>query len=381
MNINIKYNLKSFFRKVQYLFREKIFKRVYNKRLAFLLYDELDSAIEKRLTYFFEKQLVVVKLKASVIYLEILNFLPNIKLYFVKNANIETKVRKYSGFKNVSPFSNPMDAWEYHIILSKCFKADLDSSKLLFNEVVDKKKLSKKDKVYVLGTGPSLEKAIQFDFSSGYIVVCNTIVKDKLLWNYLNPDFFVAGDALYHFSDSSFARKFREDLVERMSETPDTYFVYPAIFDAFIKTKLSSLSNRCIPIPIGAHKNILVDLRNDFFLPSKGNVLNLLLFPLASTLSRNINLWGFDGRKKSELNIFWENSNQHFYNDLILEQREEHPAFYAHFIPPGNESKYVNNVHGDELENDLTYGESIGYKIKMMHESYTPSLQKRYIDD
>lgn len=285
-------------------------------------------------------------------------------------------------FYNIDPCCNPLDGWVYHTILSKIdpfteniCKKSRDRFNNLMSMLYDKKLL----KSYLFGTGSSLEKAITRDWNDGYKIVCNTIVKDKELWHHLNPDIIVAGDAIYHFSENLFATAFRHDLASRLEETEQTVFIYPSIFHPFVKTYFKKFENRLIPIPVGHHNNFVHDLTKDFSLPQIGNILNLLLLPLGMTLSKNIYLWGFNGRAPDDKD-FWKNSNKHFYTNLVFDIKSKHPQFFNHYVPAGNQAKYVETFHGDNLEIELTEAETKGWSFNMMHFSYTPALKKRIIN-
>jgi len=233
------------------------------------------------------------------------------------------------------------------------------------------------NRVYVFGTGPSLEKAIERDWSDGYRIVCNTIVRDKKMWHHIDPDFIVAGDALYHFSDSDFAFNFRRDLKKRLTESPRVLFVYPYMFHNFIVREFVGFEDQLVPIPIGDQKEIDVDLSKDFKLPNLGNILNLLLLPLACTLSKNVFLWGFDGRAPTD-KYFWSNSGKHTYGEDLEKMVKEHPAFFEKNVPKDDPNKYVLSVHGDLLDKLLTRAESVGFRFVMMHKSWTETLNKRF---
>jgi hypothetical protein len=237
---------------------------------------------------------------------------------------------------------------------------------------------SGKEKVYVFGTGPSLDAAIGRDFSDGHVVVCNTIGRDPALWHHLKPDFVAAGDAIYHFGHTAHARAFRADLQKRLLESAGrTWFVYPELFDAIVRKEFRDLQDILIPIPSGKHEDIHVNLCDRFELPSGlGNVLNVLLLPLACTLSKSIWLWGFDGRAPDD-KLFWSNSTRHAYPELMKELLDDHPAFFEKMVPRGNEGSYVKRVHGDALDERLVRAEAAGYQFVMMHFSWTETLNKR----
>ncbi|MBF0231887.1 MAG: hypothetical protein HQK65_02460 [Desulfamplus sp.] len=282
---------------------------------------------------------------------------------------------------NVDYNKNHVDGWEWFRLTSYCYKnnasdSDNYNTKKIFTNYINILKKNNFNKTYIFGTGPSLSNAINGDWSDGYRIVCNTIVRDSKLWNHINPHFIVAGDAIYHFGHTPFANKFREDLKKRMYES-DTYFLYPSTFDHLVKRTLPEFEDRLIPVVIGSHKNIWVNLTRDFSLPAIGNVLNLLLLPLACTLSKKIHLWGFDGKAPKD-KLFWSNSCKHSYPELLQGLKLAHPAFFSHFVPENDPYSYVNSVLGEQFENNLKQAESQGFEFKMLHFSWTPTLNQRF---
>jgi len=232
--------------------------------------------------------------------------------------------------------------------------------------------------VYLFGTGPSLQLANQRSFADGTTIVCNTIVRDPELWHHLAPAILTAGDAIYHFGHTPHARAFRADALRRLQESNgDTLFVYPAQFDVIVRPEFQNVQSLLVPIPFGDHSDITVDLTKHFCLPQIENVLATLLLPLGCTLGNDVRLWGFDGRAPSDSG-FWANSDRHAYPELIQSIRDAHPAFFAEKTPKGEEAKYVNRVHGDLLDERLTEAEGRGFEFRMLHASWTPTLQKRY---
>ena len=161
-----------------------------------------------------------------------------------------------------------------------------------------------------------------------------------------------------------------------MRET-QTYFIYPLMFHSRVERELSEFSSRLIPVPQGEFGDIVYDMSSKFAMPYLGNVLTMMLLPIATNLSKKVYLWGFDGRAPGD-KLFWSNSKQHSYPELLPELVLTHPAFFAYHVPDKNPTKYVKEVHGDVLEKLLIGAESKGYRFVMMHPSYTPSLQKRF---
>lgn len=363
------------------------YKRFYNllNRFIFLNHiilvihsnHELKEQIFERINYYFGKNTILIKYKYNNFTIKLFALLPILKVYFGIDNTGKHYLSNQWLFYNIDPISNPFDAWEYHTIISlnhKINKTNKIKFKYLYNNI------KWKNKSYLFATGNSLSDAINYSFNDGNIIVCNTIVKDEILWKHLKPDIIVAGDALYHFSDSKFAIEFRKDLKKRLQDSTHTFFIFPIIFEKFIYREFSEFKHRLIGIPIGTRRNITDNILEKFELPSFGNVLNLLMLPIACTISKNIYFWGFDGRAPLDKD-FWKNSNSHFYQEFIDELKLDHPAFFNYHIPIGNENKYVNDVHGDILENELTKAENKNFKFIMMHFSNTKALQKRYKHD
>jgi hypothetical protein len=232
--------------------------------------------------------------------------------------------------------------------------------------------------VYLFGTGPSLQLARQRSFADGTTVVCNTIVRDPELWHHLAPALLTAGDAIYHFGHTQHARAFRADALCRLQESNGrTLFVYPAQFDVIVRSEFQDVKSLLVPVPFGDHTDITVNLTKRFCLPQIENVLATLLLPLGCTLSNDVRMWGFDGRAPNDSG-FWANSDRHAYPELMQSIRDAHPAFFAEKIPKGEEAQYVNRVHGDLLDERLIEAEGRGFEFRMLHASWTPTLQKRY---
>ncbi|MDB5037072.1 MAG: hypothetical protein JWQ35_600 [Bacteriovoracaceae bacterium] len=300
-------------------------------------------------------------------------------LIWGQDSRIPFWLRKLrSDIYDVNFTTNPGDGWEWvrfgEAVATVAEKASDASSR--FNEIVAVLKTQKKNKVFLFGTGPSLDWSWQKTWNDGYRVVCNTIVRDKELFDFISPDFIAAGDAIYHFGHTDFARAFRKDLKRRLSETK-VHFIYPAQFHMIVIRELGEFKERLIPIPVGKSKSISNDLTKDFHLPALGNALALLLLPVGCTLSRNVYLWGFDGRAPTD-KLFWSNSIKHSYPELMGSLQAAHPKFYDHHVPKEDPNKYVKTVLGDVLEEAFNEAENKGWSFTMMHFSWTRALQKRF---
>ncbi|MCB0930705.1 MAG: hypothetical protein KDB71_02240 [Mycobacterium sp.] len=304
----------------------------------------------------------------------------------VDEAAIPAFLCRHTGWiANLDYDKNYSDGWALMDLGTALSRKDLDNrisrGREIFVDRVKQIKAVGPRPVYLFGTGPSLILASQRSFSDGITVVCNTIVRDANIWHELKPAFFAAGDAIYHFGDNLHARTFRADALRRLQESEGrTLFVYPARYDVIIRSEFCDIEELLVPIPMGEHTDVTNNLISRFALPNVPNVLNNLLLPLGCTLSADIRLCGFDGRAPNDTG-FWSYSSAHAYPELIPTIRNAHPAFFDALLPKGDESRYVRQTHGDWLDSRLSDAESRGFKFRMLHPSWTPTLNARYIQD
>jgi hypothetical protein len=283
--------------------------------------------------------------------------------------------------QRIDPRLDADAAWNWHIALSRTVTLPANHRQLAhhaFRSLVERLKTRGLQRAYIFGTGPSLGTAATRDFRDGYRIVCNTIVRDPELMRHLNPDIIVAADALYHFSDTDHAIAFRNDLKARMREL-DVTFCYPDTFQAFVRQEFHEFNGRCIPVPGGGALDLTADLTKDFRLPALGNVLGMILLPLACNLAKHVCLLGFDGRKSDD-KLFWSNSERHSYPSLIERMSREYPAFYNKHVPQKDPSAYVRDVQGDSLDAAMSTAEKNGWRFTMLAPSTSPALAKRPLE-
>ena len=329
--------------------------------------------VMRRMNFFFNDQFNIKILKSNKLPLFF-----NKPIFSVGFDNVKTFKFFYRGFiYDVDYDNDPNEAWEYHNALTFINK-EIDFLK--YQQKLSDYRTSLDSTTntgsYVFGTGPSLENAINREWQDGFKVVCNTIGKDKELWHHINPHAIVCGDGIYHFGIGDFAVKFREDLKCRLKES-STIMIYPSIFHTFVLREFSEFSNRLYPIPIQNIKTVHHDLMKNYSLPQLENILPLLLLPVACTFSKNVFLWGFDGRAPKDQD-FWKNSNKHFYQEYVDQLKVLHPAFFTKQIPANSQKAYVEKVHGQVLEDVLSKAEKNGYVFEILHKTFTPVLAKRH---
>ena len=302
-------------------------------------------------------------------------------LRFGIDAPPDLLARVHGGIFDIDWRTNPLDGWHW-----------IDAASRVQNHVVDLTRASQSYRAFkadvadraavgttIFGTGPSLELARQRTWREGVRIVCNTIVRDADLWHHIDPDMVVAGDGIYHFGFTAFAEAFRSDLIARLNESARTKFLYPAQFDIVVRRSMpNDLHTRLVPVPVGTGLDIHTSLKR-LELPALGNVLNLLLLPVACDISRQVSLWGFDGRAPTD-QLFWSNSAKQSYAELLPGLQAAHPAFFDHNVPKDDPEKYLRSVYGDVLENCLRQAEAEGWTFRMLHKSWTKSLADRSVE-
>ena len=299
-------------------------------------------------------------------------------LFGADDARQHPLAKLHGGVFDIDWRTNPSDGWHWidAAAWSASHAADISASASRLHQLRNRLQAEGLPRCYLFGTGPSLGLAQQRDWSDGIRIVCNTIVRDAKLWHHIRPHAVVAGDGIYHFGFTEFARAFRHDLRARLEESPSVPFIYPAQFDLIVRRALPGLDNQLIPLPVGIRATVHDCFDGRFELPGLGNVLSLLLLPLGCALSRRVGLWGFDGRAPAD-RLFWANSSRHSYTELLPTLQTAHPAFFDHHVPKDDPEKYLRSVHGDVLDYALQQAEQAGWQFEMLHPSWTKILARR----
>lgn len=230
------------------------------------------------------------------------------------------------------------------------------------------------ERSYVFATGPSLSRAWEFDFEAGSVkIVCNSIVKNDELLDHIDPDVLVFADPVFHFGPSEYAETFRQDAVETIRKY-DCLAVVPSRY-------LSLLSGHHPGINVAGLESVdvshpLFPTHEDPRTMATGNIMTWFMLPIASSLTKNVNILGADGREESE-SYFWEHNEDAQYNDELMKTVVDcHPSFFRDRVY----TDYYEQ-HCRTLSSFLDYGESRGIEYNTLTESHIGCLQERTVPE
>jgi hypothetical protein len=244
-----------------------------------------------------------------------------------------------------------------------------------FNAYAERIKAIDLDKAFIFGNGPSLEKAIEFDFSDGLRIMCNSIVSNHRLLNHVRPHFLVAGDPLSHFGVSTYADKYRQDLFEALSKF-DIGLVIPEFQGFILVANYPEYADRIFLVPLKA-KVPNYDMVVNYRLPLFWSVLNAAMLPLAATFVDDVYLLGCDGKStKTSNEDFWAHARGVQYDDLVAMGHACHPTFDIH---RRSHPEYVR-VQLD-LAHTIIMGEQLHFKkYKVLSPSNMVPLDSRMVE-
>ncbi len=232
-------------------------------------------------------------------------------------------------------------------------------------------RLSDTDKAYVFGTGPTADLYPEFDFSDGVSIICNSIILDESLMEHVKPKVIAFADPIFHFGCSRYAHSFRETLLEAV-EKYDLSIVIPFNYHRLFTHNLPGIKSRVYSIPMSSKHPVNLNLKKDFYIKSISNILTLLMMPIACTISDNINMIGFDGRKTADNRYFWKHNPKTQFYDKMDNIKQVHPAFFD------IDYNAYYTKHQQTLEEWLDKGKEDGKTFRMLTPSYIPSLRRFY---
>jgi FkbM family methyltransferase len=248
-------------------------------------------------------------------------------------------------------------------------KNDLWRSRSMFLRMVEE--FRENHRGYIFGTGPSLSQAMNRNFSDGIVIACNSMVKNTALMDHLQPKIIAIADPIFHAGCSSYAGEFRRHLC-RALDTFAPYLIVPfRDLRLYQKNLPHRYQSKLIGIPFEHIEHVNLNIRDNFIVKTTSNILTLFLLPIASTLFKEVNIMGCDGRKVEDNKYFWEHHKESQLVDQMRNIKRAHPAFF------NIDYDEYYQTHCQILENWMTEGELRGIKYRNHTPSYIPALQRR----
>lgn len=230
-------------------------------------------------------------------------------------------------------------------------------------------KLPKREKAYLLCTGPSLSRFREFDFSDGHVIACNSVVSNRALLEHSRPDFVVASDPIFHFGPSIYAEQFRQDLASAARDFPFLFMTLD-VYAHLLRAHVDMPEERWAVVPNCAGSAVH-DLRRDWFVPRTANIMTMFMLGVAATLAKEIYIIGADGREPGET-YFWKHDPASQLTDKMQAIKDCHPAFFER----RNYADYYDR-HCEVVDHQVRQIESAGGRVYTLTPSFIPALARR----
>ncbi len=225
-----------------------------------------------------------------------------------------------------------------------------------------------RERAWVFGTGPSLHKAFEHDFSDGLRIVCNSIVASPKLLDHIRPHFLAAADVVSHFGVSLYAARFREELCQALAGG-ELRCVTTHALGTLLLAHHPELRDKIVTLGYRGSETSN-DLLADFRAPAMESVLNSFMLPLAATFAREVVLVGCDGKSSSDDNEdFWPHSREAHYHDLVDSGHACHPTF----DPIRQRDGY--RKYDDDVRRSIAAGRARGIAYFLLYPSHLPALR------
>jgi len=229
------------------------------------------------------------------------------------------------------------------------------------------------ERAFVFGTGPSLEAAYDYEFPDDALtVVCNSIVRNDELLDLIDPDVLTFADPVFHFGPSRYADQFRTDAVETLREY-DCVGIIPSQHHSLMTGHFPDCE--FVGVESRPYETPNYPTADDRTVMGTGNIMTLLMLPVASALADEVYVLGATGREADE-SYFWEHSDDAQYDDDLMNSAAEcHPAFFRDRIYTDYYAEHVRT-----LTDMIEYGEERGVSYYNLTDSYIPCLRERRVD-
>lgn len=232
------------------------------------------------------------------------------------------------------------------------------------------KELYGKKRSNVFCTGPSIEEIYDKSFEDDINIICNSMIKDRVLMEKLHPSILAFGDVAFYLSPNKYCRAFYKDLLFAFEK----YHFYIIVYDyevPLIQYHFPMLYDRLIGIKFDNSEKYHFPDSADLRVKVTRNICTLYMLPTASALCNEIGIAGCTGRS-SEESYFWKHNGNTQYLDLMHYVFEAYPAFFKY----SNYEDYYEK-HCECIRELIEYGEQNGKKYINLTTSFIPALNER----
>lgn len=258
------------------------------------------------------------------------------KFIFKKFRHLQNYLIDYVGNKEASEW---MINISYDLKEQKVLDDALERGKEKF---ISLKSEIKNKKVLLCGSGPSIDSleviSKQYD-----VMICNSIVKNHEFLKKSKPKYLCFADPIFHPGPSKYAEQFRKDVKKVIEDFNPTIFTllrdYPLYSELFSSDELDNF----IFLPMQKSEKYNYEIEKEFYIKGSGNILTLLMFPVAFNLYNQIDLAGFDGKKIKDDQYYWKHSSQNQYEKLLEDIKFVHPGYFA------KENEFYNFYYQNHL--------------------------------
>jgi glycosyltransferase involved in cell wall biosynthesis len=233
------------------------------------------------------------------------------------------------------------------------------------------------ERAYVFGTGPSLARAMDMDFSDGLCVVCNTTVCNRALLDHLRPRIVVAADPALHYGVSRYAHGFRKSLLDFMAAS-NALLLMPMGYHPLFVRRFPELAGRTFGVPVtpGVPENISMDFFTSYQTACYPNILPMFLLPVAATLGREVGIAGCDGRAPAEEretnpSPFWSHHGDSEQEGVYDTLKVCHPSFFM------RDYQDWYRDHCASIAVNVAAAEAAGRRVTCLTRSFIPALAVR----
>lgn len=232
------------------------------------------------------------------------------------------------------------------------------------------------DESTILATGPSVEDFHKYEYENKLVIACNSTILNQDLVTCSKPKILVFADPIFHFGISRYAAEFRKICQQFLDNFKDASIIVPIKYYALLISLLPYSTKQIIGIPFTKNKPINITITEDnFYTYTTANILTLLLLPLATTFTQQVNLIGCDGRKLDDDGYFWGHGKSVQINDQMTNIQECHPGF---FKIDYNEY-YFQHCH--MLDNFIHFANMLGKSFVHLGNTHIPALARCSINN